>query len=397
MLAPAAATDRVIRRLPPSELERRHTLLRSYLIDIGAQAAVVLASDDYLGGYVRWLTDRPATTSYHSVAIFHADEPMSLIEHGPAHGHRLVAGDPDFPGTGELFTTTSWRSVSYTHSSEGEIVAAMLRRRGYRRVGIIAAGAMPRAFLDAIEATGVELVDVTDFVDGCKAAKSAVEIREIELAATIQDEIFNVLLEQVKPGMHDFELMAIAQFEGRKRGSEQGLFMVSSQVLGQPTLMALPHHQARRFERGDHITVLIENNGPTGYYTELGRTMVLGKATSQLTESIELAVSAQQNALSRLRPGVSCGDVARAHDEFMDAHRLQRETRLFAHSQGYDMVERPLIRPDETAQIAAGMNIVVHPSFVLAGAFGYVCDNFIVQADGPPKPLHSTAQRIHEV
>ncbi len=56
-------------------------------------------------------------------------------------------------------------------------------------------------------------------------------------------------------------------------------------------------------------------------------------------------------------------DVAAAHDEFMTARGYGKEKRLYAHGQGYDLVERPLIREDETMALAAGMNLAVHPGF----------------------------------
>ena len=42
-------------------------------------------------------------------------------------------------------------------------------------------------------------------------------------------------------------------------------------------------------------------------------------------------------------------------------HGYRPERRLYAHGQGYDLVERPLIREDEPMKIKAGMNITVHP------------------------------------
>jgi hypothetical protein len=41
----------------------------------------------------------------------------------------------------------------------------------------------------------------------------------------------------------------------------------------------------------------------------------------------------------------------------MRAHGRELEQRLHAHGQGYDYVERPLIRDDETMRLEAGMNI----------------------------------------
>jgi len=90
-------------------------------------------------------------------------------------------------------------------------------------------------------------------------------------------------------------------------------------------------------------------------------------------------------------------DILAAHNAFMRARGMREETRLYAHGQGYDMVERPLIREDETMPIAAGMNIVVHPGHATPSVFTTVCDNYIIGADGPGECLHKTPKTIIEL
>ena len=81
----------------------------------------------------------------------------------------------------------------------------------------------------------------------------------------------------------------------------------------------------------------------------------------------------------------------------MRGRGLPEEQRLNAHGQGYDMVERPLIRDDETMPIAAGMSIVVHPGIMTPQMFAVVCDNYLIGADGPGESLHRTPQEIIEI
>ncbi len=109
--------------------------------------------------------------------------------------------------------------------------------------------------------------------------------------------------------------------------------------------------------------LLIENNGPGGYYAEIARTLVLGKASNELTDGFEAMKEAQDYTLSLMKPGASCRDIANAHDDYMKKHGFELEIRLYAHSQGYDMVERPMIRADETMPIEENMNFAVHPGY----------------------------------
>ena len=50
------------------------------------------------------------------------------------------------------------------------------------------------------------------------------------------------------------------------------------------------------------------------------------------------------------------------YQDYMRARNLPVERRLHCHGQGYENVERPLIRYDETMTVAGNMNIGIHPA-----------------------------------
>jgi hypothetical protein len=137
-------------------------------------------------------------------------------------------------------------------------------------------------------------------------------------------------------------------------------------------------------------------NGFGGFYTEIARTFVFGKASAELNDGFELAKEAQAHTLNYLRPGALCKDVFAKYDAFMQRRGFPSEKRLYAHGQGYDMLERPLVRQDEPMVFEENMNIVVHPGIATASMFAVVCDNFLV-TKGPPVRLHGTEQKIFEL
>jgi Xaa-Pro aminopeptidase len=180
-------------------------------------------------------------------------------------------------------------------------------------------------------------------------------------------------------------------------GSEQGLFLGSSAPQGKATLFHDRYLQGRVIEPGDHFTLLIENSGPGAMYTEIARSIVLGKASNQVIDGFEAMKEAQAHTLSLMRPGARCADIARAHDAYMTKHGFSPEKRLYAHGQGYDLVERPLIRDDETMTIEVGMNVAVHPGHASEAQFAVICDNYMIEAGGPGACLHKTEKKVFEV
>ena len=236
-----------------------------------------------------------------------------------------------------------------------------------------------------------------DAVNRLKAIKSATEKQLIRETAKLQDQVFQRLLLKIQPGMRDSEISAIAQFEGQLLGSEQGIFLGGSARIGRTSFFAQRHFQGRTFGKGDYFPLLVENNGVGGYYCELARTIVLGKATQELIEANATMREAQEHTVRKLRPGASCKEIFQAHNEFMGRKGLPLETRLYSHSQGYDLVERPIVRSDETMPLDEGMNMAVHPAFATSSTFSVICDNYLIERDGPSECLHGTPKEIFEV
>jgi Xaa-Pro aminopeptidase len=241
------------------------------------------------------------------------------------------------------------------------------------------------------------LVDASDLVDQIKAIKSPEEIALLRSTAAMQDAVFAKVVAAIKPGMRDCDLGAIAQYEGQLLGSEQGIFRGSSEPLGRPAILRGRHFQDRVLRNGDYISLLIENNGRGGYYTELARTMVLGKASPELRDAFAVVCEAQNYTAARLKPGASCADIYAAHNAFMQGRGAPGEQRLYGHSQGYDMVERPLLRADEPMRLAADMCMAVHPGFFTKTNFVFICDNFLIHANGSVEHMHKAEQKIYEV
>ena len=147
----------------------------------------------------------------------------------------------------------------------------------------------------------------------------------------MQDAIFAKVAANIKPGMRDIDVTALAEHTGRVLGSEQGIFLGSSAPVGQPARFAGRHFQGRTLQKGDHLVLLIENNGPGGYYAEIARTLVLGKASNELIDGFEAMKEAQDYTL--------VADEAR---RVLPRHR-QRPRRL--HEEARLRARDPALRP----------------------------------------------------
>src|SRR3546814_15267820 len=92
------------------------------------------------------------------------------------------------------------------------------------------------------------------------------------------------------------------------------------------------------------------------------RTISFGEPAPGLVRACEQAVAAQEHTFSVMKAGVACSDIYAEYRKYMDDKGLAADTRLYSHGQGLDLVERPLIRHDETMVLRAGLNMTAHPS-----------------------------------
>ena len=155
--------------------------------------------------------------------------------------------------------------------------------------------------------------------------------------------------------------------------------------------------QGRTLQPGDVYSLLIENNGAGGYYTEMSRIFVLGRASTELQDAHAAVLEAQRYALTLLRPGAACADIFAQHNAWLRNKGLSEERRISIHGMGYDMVERPLIRQDEPMTIEEHMAIVVHPGILNARMFVHNTELYLIEANGPGGCLHKTPRRIVEL
>ena len=392
--------DRILTPVSDSELARRWDALRALMARRGLDALLFQATNDWLGGGVKWVTDIPANNGYPRTVLFYRDGPMSVVEMGAFGVTRALGGaDPAHRGVGAMHHTPSFLSIDYTVEYDAELAARDLTAHGVRSLGLVNGKALPHGFVERLrrDLPGAAFSDPTVEVETLKAIKSGEERDLIRATARLQDAVFAKVLDSIKPGMRDIDVTALAQQEGQRLGSEQGIFLCGSAPLGVRAGFLGRHMQGRTLNAGDHISLLVEINGAGGFFTEIARTIVLGKASAELKRGFFDVKAAQDHSLSLMKPGASCAAVFAAHNRYMIEKGLPPETRLYAHGQGYDMVERPLIRQDEDMRLAEGMCLAVHPGYETPEMFAVICDNYFIEAHGPSDCLHKTPKQIFEV
>lgn len=391
-----AAELRIPVRISTSELERRWKAVREVMNERKLDFLIIQSCTDYLGGYVKWFTDVPALHNYPVTVIFPREDGMTTIWSGPRPPQEPNPPAWSLRGVKKRISVPIVHSLTYSSIFDAEKVVEELAPYKTCRIGLVRMGDISAAFYKYVteHLTSAEFEDVTDPLDAIKAIKSDEEIQHIKETCEMQDTAMEYAVTRIQPGRRDYEVYADIRHKCMEQGSENGIVMVGSAPAGTMGRMYYEHFQNRVIEDCDQLTMLIETNGPSGFYGHIARIVCLGKVSPELEEQFELAKKAQKVTLDMLKPGADPAAIWDANNEFMRSVGYPEETRIYAHGQGYDLVERPSLQPEETMKIQGRMNISVHPTVYSDKAFAFVCENYIVSETGEKQCLHKTPQKI---
>jgi Xaa-Pro aminopeptidase len=393
--------ERIRQSISTEELNRRWAAVRQAMGEKDVDFLVMQNDNDFLQGYVKWFTDIPAVNGYPTSVIFPRNDEMTVINCGPRSSGPtdLSAKSWAFRGVRSNMTAPYFPSLRYSTAYDAQLIVEFFSEYKDCTVGLVGTGMMSFDFGEYLKEhlPPRKIIDFTESIDRIKVIKSREELDLIRQTAAIQDKAFEKALEIVKPGIRDSEIHSAIQHIVQDLGSEQQLIMVGSAPMGIPCIQLRRHFTHRQIKAGDQVTIMIEVNGPGGLYAELGRTCVLGKASAELLDACDTAREAQKITLNQLRPGADPSEIISVHNAFLRERGWPEETRLYAHGQGYDLVERPAIREDETIKIASDMNMTVHPIIASDTVFAWACDNYIISEDGPSECIHQTPKKVFEI
>jgi Xaa-Pro aminopeptidase len=376
------------------ELERRWRAVRQAMTENKYDYLIAQSSIAIFDGNVRWFTDISVEDGYTATVIVPHDEEMTTIMHGPTGEEIPSTSERKRTGVKKQITVPMLPVLANGLLNAERVVAELAPIRN-PRIGFVGMNCMSTSFYKHVTGhlTSATFEDATDMVDSLKAVKSEEELNLIRGTCELQDALFADILPFIAPGKSVSDVAAAIVRRSIELGGDKTNIIIWTAPSGSGAATRAP----KVLGDGDQAFLLLETNGPGGFWGELGKTVCLGRIPSELEENFALAQHAQEVTLDLLKPGADTADIWEANNTFLLEHGMAEERRIYAHSQGYDMVERPAIDPIEEMKIKANMNIVVHPEARSPKARGWVCENFVVKADGQKERLHKTPQKIYVV
>lgn len=387
--------ERIRRPISDRELERRWQEVRRLMKEKEVQLIFTQGNNVHLGGYVRWFTDIPAEYNFHMTVLFPVEEEMTLVRTNASPIPQWA-----LRGVKEVMYAPFAPTLNYTAGEEMALIKNYIRKMKPDRIGYIGSGMITAGAMSALteEFTDIEFVDITDEFDLIKALKSQEEMEFIRETARIQDLVWAALPAIIKPGMYEYQFRSQVMELLMNLGSEEHLLFVGTAEPGKACGLSTFQYANRRIKEGDYGILLMEVSGPGGYYCESARNFSFGEPYKEMADAWEVAKKGQQLTADLLTPGRDSGEIVQVYNQFVSDLGYSQEGRLYGHSQGYDLVERPAFMAYnhngvETMKICAGMNCSLHPYLIDDVQTVYINDNYYVTENGAEK-IHQTPPEI---
>ena len=363
-------------------------------------------NNDHMGGYVRWFTDMPATNGYPNTVVFPRDDEMTVVCQGPFGGGETTAqGDTkraiiSWRGVKSILTTPSYASAHYTKEYDPELAATALKPFAGGTIGYVGTYQMSYAMLDYIKRAfpQASYVDASEMVDRIKVIKSAEEMELVKRAAAMQDGAMRAAFAAAKPGMRDTEVAAVAQHysvsaTAARTASISAPRCRSASRRNSPTAIC----RTASFKKATRSRCWSRTTVPAACTPSSAVPACSARCRRQMKDELAFCIESRKLTLDLLKPGTPCKDIWDAFNAFMKKNGRPTEARLYCHGQGYDLVERPLVRNDEPWTIEKDMNIVVHPTYIHGGYLNWLCDNYLIGGNGPGDRLHQFPEEVVEL
>lgn len=349
--------------IPDGEYKQRIRRFQQNIRAAGLDAALVHANESDFA-HVRYLSEYWPTFEAAGVFVPAVGQPVLII--GP-ESQTYAEGRSRIPRIAKM--------VEYRESAEPEypgipvatfpdIVKQAMPKRRLKKLGLVGYSIMTLPVYTSLTKTlpGVKLIKADDTLVKLRIEKSANEIQLIRRAYEISEKAVAAILNEIKPGMTELQVVGIAQREIYKHGGEyegHALYCfcgrATNNAISRPT-----HNKIRRNE------VIQLNIGARvgGYSSSVGAPISIGRLPERKKRLVEFGLEAHFKTVELMKPGKPAGDVVREYEAFVRQRGFAKYM-LYGPCHGIGMmeVERPWMESVSTYRLQENMTFQVDTFF----------------------------------
>jgi Xaa-Pro dipeptidase len=244
-------------------------------------------------------------------------------------------------------------------------------------------------FLFEMERQGLRVVDAQQLMLDARQIKSPDEIMLLTQAAAMVDGVYQDIVEVLKPGIRENEIVALANKRLYEMGSDQ---VEAVNAISGERCNPHPHNFTDRLIRPGDQAFFDIIHSYNGYRTCYYRTFAVGSATASQRDAYTKAREWMDASIRMIKPGVGTDEVAAVWpraEEFGFDNELAAFGLQFGHGLGLGLHERPIISRlnsmTEPVELQVGMVFALETYCPASDGFSAarIEEEVVVTPDGP--------------
>jgi Xaa-Pro dipeptidase len=245
------------------------------------------------------------------------------------------------------------------------------------------------AFLFEMQRQGIQVVDCQQLMLDARVIKNQDEIMLLTQAAAMVDGVYTDIVDVLRPGIRENEIVALANKRLYEMGSDQ---VEAVNAISGERCNPHPHNFTDRLIRPGDQAFFDIIHSYNGYRTCYYRTFAVGSATPAQRDAYTRARQWMDASIQAVRPGVGTDEIASVWPkatEFGFADELAAFGLQFGHGLGLGLHERPIISRlnsmTEPVEVHPGMVFALETYCPAADGFSAarIEEEVVVTEDGP--------------
>jgi Xaa-Pro aminopeptidase len=216
-------------------------------------------------------------------------------------------------------------------------------------------------------------------LDTVRMAKSSEEIALLERAALATDNAIRSAYENARPGVTDKAVADHIANAIQVNGADSVAFLVFG--AGPSAAIAHPVAMNRPLCEGDIVRCDV-GGYYSGYYSDLARMAVVGRATADQRKVYRNLVQIHEELTAQARPGIRAKDLYFASREAFERRGMQMNLPHVGHSLGLALHENPILNPFNETILEENMVLSIEPMHKATGPIFHVEDLIVVTPEG---------------
>ncbi|MBQ6998421.1 MAG: aminopeptidase P family protein [Clostridia bacterium] len=304
--------------IPNSEFKERVVNLQKLMAKKGYDY-ILAYGNEAEPQYVRYLSDY--WPSFETAGVLVAKDGEAYLLIGPesftyaADRSRLKnirllkafreSSEPEYPG----------KKLDTFESVFAEMGTDKITRFGVAGYPLMTIGVYS-ALCESLKPYGIVPEKADELLNNLRMKKSDNEIACMRKAAEITHKTMDYVLENIKVGMTESQVVGLALGKMHELGAERESYPMWV-LTGDGSDQAISRPRHKKIEKGD-LTFIQIGARYEGYASSIGRPVVFGKATDEQKALIEAGYKIQETVIGALKAGKPAKEVAELHKRLVD-------------------------------------------------------------------------------